>query len=167
MNTNNHIPNFENYLRRRPDAYAAVRGSRDYPQINGAVRFYATPYGTVVVTEVVGLPKGYTFCASPIFAFHIHEGESCISEENSPFSKVGMHYDPRNCPHPYHAGDMPPLFSADGYAFSAFITDRFSVEDIVGRTVIIHSSPDDFTTQPSGNAGTKIACGEIQGRARR
>ena len=49
----------------------------------------------------------------------------------------------------------------NGYAFSAFLTDRFTVKEIVGRTVIMHSSPDDFTSQPSGNAGEKIACGEI------
>ena len=40
-------------------------------------------------------------------------------------------------------------------------TDRFHVRDIIGRTVVIHSDPDDFRTQPAGNAGTKIACGVI------
>ena len=77
-----------------------------------------------------------------------------------------MHYNPLGCPHPYHAGDMPPIFGAAGYAFSAFVTDRFTVRDVVGRSVILHGSPDDFTTQPSGNAGEKIACGEIMGRKR-
>ena len=64
--------------------------------------------------------------------------------------------------HPYHAGDLPPLFGSGGVAVSVFLTDRFHLEDIIGKTVIIHSSPDDFTTQPSGNAGAKIACGEIK-----
>ena len=41
------------------------------------------------------------------------------------------------------------------------LTDRFSVSDILGRTLVIHISPDDFTTQPSGNSGKKIACGQI------
>ena len=40
-------------------------------------------------------------------------------------------------------------------------TDRFTVDDAIGKTVVIHSEPDDFRTQPSGNAGTKIACGVI------
>lgn len=57
---------------------------------------------------------------------------------------------------------MPPLFGNDGKAFSAFLTDRFTVKEIVGKTVIIHSSTDDFTTQPSGNSGEMIACGEIK-----
>ena len=43
----------------------------------------------------------------------------------------------------------------------AVYTKRFYPEEIVGRTAVIHSKPDDFTSQPSGNAGEKIACGEI------
>ena len=40
------------------------------------------------------------------------------------------------------------------------LINKFTVNEIIGRTVIIHSQPDDFTTQPSGNSGKKIACGE-------
>lgn len=64
--------------------------------------------------------------------------------------------------HPDHAGDLPPLMRSNGNAFSAVVTDRFTPSDIVGRTVVIHSNPDDFSTQPSGNAGKKIACGVIR-----
>ena len=42
------------------------------------------------------------------------------------------------------------------------LTNRFAVKDIIGRTVVIHDKPDDFTTQPSGGSGVKIACGEIK-----
>lgn len=62
---------------------------------------------------------------------------------------------------PYHAGDLPPLFGNQGYAFSAFVTDRFAVREIVEKTIIIHSKPDDFKTQPSGDSGEKMACGKI------
>lgn len=79
-----------------------------------------------------------------------------------PFANAMAHYDPEGCPHPYHAGDMPPLFGNNGFAFSAFITDRFSIREIIDKTVIIHSAPDDFMTQPSGNSGAKIACGVIK-----
>lgn len=57
---------------------------------------------------------------------------------------------------------MPPLFGSSGYAYLAFFTNRFTVPEILGRTVVIHDIPDDFTTQPAGNAGMKIACGVIQ-----
>ena len=48
------------------------------------------------------------------------------------------------------------------FALSCFYTENFEIDDIIGKTIIIHQNPDDFTTQPSGNAGTKIACGEIR-----
>ena len=57
---------------------------------------------------------------------------------------------------------MPPLFSNRGYALQAFLTDRFTVGEILGRTVIIHDGTDDFTSQPAGNAGARIACGVIR-----
>ena len=43
-----------------------------------------------------------------------------------------------------------------------FLTERFNIDEIIGKTIIIHSNPDDFTTQPGGNSGTKIACGLIK-----
>ena len=79
-----------------------------------------------------------------------------------PFADAMQHFDLADCVHPHHAGDLPPLFGNDGLAVSAFLTNRFSVDEVLGRTVIIHDHPDDFTTQPSGNSGTKIACGVIK-----
>lgn len=83
-------------------------------------------------------------------------------DEANPFADAMTHFNPEDCPHPYHAGDLPPLWGSDGYAFSVFLTDRFSVEEIVGKTVIIHRQPDDFTIQPSGSARQKMACGVIR-----
>ena len=64
--------------------------------------------------------------------------------------------------HPAHSGDLAPLISGSGYAFQICYTDAFVPEEILGRTVVIHSMSDDFTSQPSGNSGTKLACGEIK-----
>ena len=160
-------------LRKWPDAMAIVRGSAEYSGINGFVRFYQTQCGVVVAAEIMGLPKnarevapvsttGETGCQSPVFGFHIHENGQCSGTVSNPFADVGSHYNPESCEHPHHAGDMPPLFGNDGYALSVFLTDRFSVSDVIGRAVIIHRDPDDFTTQPSGNSGKMIACGEIR-----
>lgn len=154
---NNQQLNFEGMLNKSPNAWAIIRGNG----IFGYVRFYSVRRGTLVITEARGLPKKPTLCDSPIFAIHIHGGESCTGTKSDPFSDAGTHYNPKNCPHPYHAGDMPPLFSTNGYAFSAFITNRFTVDEVIGKTVIIHSAPDDFTSQPGGNAGEKLACGVI------
>jgi Cu-Zn family superoxide dismutase len=57
---------------------------------------------------------------------------------------------------------MPVLFGNNGYTFLAFFTDRFSPAQIVGRTVIIHQNPDDYRSQPAGNAGKRLACGVIR-----
>ena len=149
-------------LQRRPDAQAVISGSEAYPGISGIVRFYQTRAGVLVAAEVSGLPVDAEPCGRNIFGFHIHSGEECEGDATDPFAAALGHYDPDGCPHPAHAGDMPPLFANRGKAFGVFLTDRFSVREIIGRTVILHSSPDDFTSQPSGNAGTKITCGQIR-----
>lgn len=146
----------------KPQASAVIRGSADYPNINGRVVFYSTRQGVIVFATVVGLPTSADKCKSPVFAFHIHSGASCTGNTSDPFANAGTHYNPQNCTHPFHAGDMPPLFGNNGYALLLFLTDRFTVDEIIGKTVIIHKNPDDFTTQPSGNSGIKIACGEIR-----
>lgn len=144
-----------------PDAVAVIRGSNQYKSVNGIVRFYQTDKGVIVAIEVNGLPLADGKCKDRIYALHIHEGEKCSGNEGDPFADALMHYNPQGCEHPYHAGDMPPLFGNNGYAMSVFITSRLMIEEIIGRTVIIHSEIDDFTSQPSGAAGTKIACGKI------
>lgn len=143
-------------------AIAEVAGSPKYPGIRGRVTFKQQPTGVLVTAEMRGLPFSDIQCKNRIFAFHVHEGTSCRGNEEDPFADAKGHYNPRGCPHPYHAGDMPPLFGNKGYAYLSFFTDRFTVHEIIGRVVIIHSHPDDFTTQPSGGSGEKIACGKIK-----
>ncbi|WP_411675736.1 superoxide dismutase family protein [Caproicibacter sp.] len=152
---------FQNTLRRTPNARAMMNGSRDYPDLHGFVSFYQTSDGVFLIAQIHGLPTGTQACSPDIYGFHIHEGKSCTGNAEDPFADTDGHYNPNGCPHPAHAGDLPPLFGNRGYAFMAFFTDRFTVNEVIGRTVIIHAAPDDFTTQPSGNSGAKIACGKI------
>ena len=98
----------------------------------------------------LGLPAASGNCSRPVLGFHIHAGEACSGTPEEPFKDADGHFNQGGCDHPYHAGDMPPLFANDGYAFSAFLTDRFTIDEVIGRTVIIHADPDDFTNQPSG-----------------
>ncbi len=148
-------------FRGAPSACARVAGSPRYPGIHGDVCFYQADPGVLVVASIVGLPQGGGPCASDIFGFHIHEGAPCAGTADDPFADVGSHYNPRGCPHPAHAGDLPPLFGNGGTAFMSVLTSRFTIREILGRSVIIHAAPDDFTTQPSGNSGEMIACGQI------
>lgn len=149
-------------IRQKPHAFASIKGSPDYPNISGNVYFYQTKSGVLVVASVRGLPHGTGACPGAVLGFHIHGGDNCTGDEADYFGGAMTHYNPHNCPHPLHSGDMPPLFVCAGNAFMAFMTDRFTAREITGKTVIIHSSPDDFTTQPSGNSGVKIACGVIR-----
>ncbi len=161
LNMNNYS-DFPSLLRRRPDARAYIIGSQKYPCIRGEVRFYHAACAVLVTAEICGLPKDNDQCIRPIFGFHLHEHPCSDGNSDDPFSDVGAHYNPQSCPHPYHAGDLPPLFGVNGYVFSVFLTNRFTIGEIVGKAIIIHSSPDDFTSQPSGNSGEKIACGTIK-----
>ena len=155
------LPHFGPILMTRPHAAAQLTGSSAYPAIRGSVRMYQTKYGVLVSAELSGLPSPSGPCESPIFGFHLHEGERCTGTTEEPFADALGHYNPQDCPHPYHAGDFPPLFSNHGIIFSVFLTDRFSLREVIGKTIILHAAPDDFTTQPAGNAGARIACGVI------
>ena len=149
---------------RRPQAEAYIRGSADFPGIEGVVTFQQISSGVLVTAAVGGLPvaDARRGCGSSVFGLHIHEGSSCTGTPEAPFTNAGGHFNPYQCRHPHHAGDLPPLFSNGGFAWFTVLTGRFSIEDVIGRTVIIHRNPDDFTTQPSGNSGPMIACGTIQ-----
>lgn len=134
---------------------ARILGGTENSHLKGIVYFCQKSDGVVVEVKINGLPKTET----GFFAFHIHEGNGCLG---GTFSDSGGHFNPGKTAHPSHAGDLPPLLSDHGKAYMKVFTDRFHVEEVIGRSVIIHEDPDDFRTQPSGNAGTKIACGVIR-----
>jgi Cu-Zn family superoxide dismutase len=101
--------------------------------------------------------------------FHIHEAGDCSSGDG--MSAKG-HFNPAGKPHGMpgresHAGDMPMLKAAkNGRAKLDFVLDGVTLasgsNSIVGRGLIIHADPDDFKTQPTGNAGARLACGVIR-----
>lgn len=169
MTTNPNMNSYENpglsfleaTLYNMPEAYAMLQGAPNYESINGIVRFYPAGAGVIVNAEVYGLPSDTAPCAPSIHGFHIHAGKSCTGNNTDPFANAGLHFNPSSCEHPEHAGDMPPLFSNNGFAWMLYYTEHFSIPEIIGKTVIVHEKPDDFRTQPSGDSGNKIACGVI------
>lgn len=136
----------------RPAAFANVKGRDEYEGLSGEVCFYDFGDVMVVAATFHNLIKTPT----RIFGFHIHENGECEGD----FISAGGHLGSGE--HPNHMGDMPPIFSAGGNGFLVFATDRFSISDVLGKSVILHEDPDDFTTQPSGNSGARIACGIIK-----
>ncbi|MFV9509945.1 superoxide dismutase family protein [Tepidibacillus sp. LV47] len=149
-------------------AYARVKGGPLAPNLRGFVVFTNVPNGTEVYVELHGLPayqpaKGDQDPIGP-HGFHIHmRGDCTVGDPNNPFEGAGEHWNPTNQPHGNHAGDFPVIFSNNGYARMNFFTNKFKVNDVVGRSVIIHLNPDDYRTQPAGDAGKRIACGVIVG----
>lgn len=142
-----------------PDAFAILQGGISYPDIIGIANFYKTKWdvGVMVEVEVSNLPDSDAY--SPRFmAMHIHEKGDCSNN----FANTGMHYNPTGAVHPYHLGDMPSLLNSNGYAYMVFYDSFLNLDDIIDRSVIIHENRDDFTSQPAGDAGDKVACGVIK-----
>ena len=100
--------------------------------------------------------------------FHVHEKGDCSSGDGM---SAGGHFNPLGKAHghqgaEHHAGDMPNL-RADAYGNASFsfevagITVGSGATDIVGRGLIVHRDPDDYKSQPAGNAGPRLACAVI------
>ena len=128
----------------------------------GEVTFTAEAGGVHVVGSFSGLVYGE-------HGFHIHEKGDCSAPDAS---SAGGHFNPGGKPHAArdaamrHAGDLGNL-KADPYGLARvdFVDSTISLsgaDSIIGKAVIIHEKADDFTTQPSGNAGARQACGVIE-----
>lgn len=146
---------------------AQVKGGPLAPSIKGVVYFNNIIGGTKVCIRVSGLPPYQPTIGnqSPIgpHGFHIHQFGNCeVGDPENPFKAAGGHWNPDGYPHGHHTGDFPVLFSNDGIARMCFFTNRFKPEDVIGKSIIIHQNPDDYRTQPNGNAGKRLACGVIE-----
>lgn len=148
-------------------AYAILKAGPDYPSIRGLVTFAQIQGDVLVCADIAGLPpySPGNDGKQPVgpFGFHIHEKGHCeIDDPSKPFEECGGHWNPTNQPHGNHEGDFPVLVADRGRARMCFIMSRFTVNEILGRSVMIHENPDDYRTQSSGNSGKRIACGEIK-----
>ena len=132
--------------------------------VRGLVVFHELDGHLMVHAKVSGLkPNGE-------HGFHVHENGSCASPDGS---SAGGHFNPDGKPHgpqsaAHHAGDLPALKAdANGVVDQKFSLTGPTVADgpasVVGRAVIVHAQADDYTTQPTGNSGARIACGVIAG----
>jgi superoxide dismutase, Cu-Zn family len=131
----------------------------------GEATFEPAPGGKV---RVVVFAQGLR--ADREHGFHIHEAGDCSSGDG--MSAKG-HFNPHGKPHgnpssgERHAGDLPSLKSDKGGRAKLDVTvDGITLTpgpgSVIGRGLIIHADPDDYTTQPTGNAGARLACGVIK-----
>jgi Cu-Zn family superoxide dismutase len=129
--------------------------------VKGLVTFEAVEHGVRVVADLTGLTPGK-------HGFHIHEFGDCSSDDGS---SAGGHFNPAGMPHSMpssdkrHAGDMGNIEAgADGKAHMDYVDAVMSLTGdhaITGHAVIVHEKEDDLKTQPTGNAGARVACGVI------
>ena len=145
-------PNARAVVQLRPTAGNAAGGTVSFEQVAGAVR---------ITARIEGLSAGD-------FGFHIHEFGDCSAADGT---SAGGHYNPAGAPHAgpeaaaRHVGDLGNVTSEAGGPASYGRTDWMvrldGPESVIGRAVIVHAAADDLTTQPSGNAGARLACGVI------
>ena len=133
--------------------------------VQGLVMFHQMDGGQLMVhARISGLKPNAEL------GFHVHEVGSCASADGT---SAGGHFNPDGKPHgppgaAHHAGDMPALKSdAQGVADQKFMLTGPTLGtgplSVVNRSVVVHAQPDDYTTQPTGNSGARIACGVIAG----
>ena len=158
---------YGNHMKIEPKkAMADIKGGPLAPNLKGIVMFNKVAGGTQVTVELTGLPeyKAATDGNNQIgpHGFHIHKNGTCeIGNPKEPFSGAGGHWNPTNQPHGNHDGDFPVLFSNNGYSRMSFFSNKFTVAQVIGKSVIIHEGPDDYKSQPSGASGRRLACGLI------
>ncbi len=129
----------------------------------GSVMFHAMGDHVMMHARIEGLKPGQEH------GFHIHEKGDCSSGDGM---STGGHFNPTGKPHgahssaERHAGDLPSLKTdaqgrVDVKAHLMGLTLGSGATDIVGKGLIVHAMPDDYTTQPTGNSGARLACAVI------
>jgi superoxide dismutase, Cu-Zn family len=147
-----------------PSAFARLEPTKG-STVAGTVEFVQRGDKVQVTASVTGLAPGREH------GFHLHEKGDCSSGDGM---SAGGHFNPDGKPHgpqdaPHHAGDMPALKAdASGNASATFVLDDVTVaagpRSVVGRGLIVHKDPDDYKTQPTGNAGARLACAAVAAR---
>ncbi len=151
---------------RKSDARASAEFIDAQNESTGKATLTETPNGVLVEVELEGLKPGW-------HAFHVHERGKCSAPD---FKSAGEHYAPHGKKHGAkmkqgpHAGDMPNIHVGDdGKATFEVLLDRTSLgggkaslQDKDGSALMVHEKADDYASQPSGNAGARVACAEIK-----
>lgn len=129
---------------------------------SGTVTFTKEEDGIRVVAHFEGVPPGD-------HGFHIHEFGDCSAPDAS---SAGGHFNPTGMQHAgpdsamRHVGDLGNISAnSSGVAHKEFVDPMLTFEganSILGKAVILHADPDDYTTQPTGAAGARISCGVIE-----
>jgi len=146
-----------------PAAAVAKLQPRAGTEITGSVSFTEVEGGVQVMVHIEGAAPG-------AHGIHLHELGDCSSED---FKSTGGHFNPTGAPHgapgdaEHHAGDFGNVeVGEDGVGHVELVSDMLTVAEgpntVVGRGVILHEKADDLVSQPTGDAGGRIACGVVE-----
>ena len=146
------------------DAMAAMATLQNAEgQSVGEVRFVREAGGVRVIAHL----QNVTVEASGPHGFHVHENGVC----EPPFDSAGGHFNPTGAEHacppdtPRHAGDLGNIeLAEDGSGHLELTTDLLSLDgasSVIGKAVLLHGHVDDCASQPSGDAGPRLACGIV------
>jgi Cu-Zn family superoxide dismutase len=146
-----------------PEAVAKIAPTQGNT-VTGSLALAASPEGVRISGAIQGLKPDAEF------GFHIHEKGDCSAPDGS---SAGAHFNPTQAQHgnpasgSHHAGDMVNIRS-NGEGVAQVDTTAAGTalhgdpnSDVMGKAIVVHESPDDYTTQPSGNSGKRVACGVI------
>ncbi|HSR51938.1 MAG TPA: superoxide dismutase family protein [Acidobacteriota bacterium] len=134
-------------------------------EVSGTVSFEETDGGVHITGQVTGLE------ADSVHGFHVHQNGDCSAPDGT---SAGGHFNPFDTAHggpdsaEHHVGDLGNITAnAEGVADLDMTFDFLSLEDgaensILGRGLIVHAGEDDFTSQPTGDAGARLACAVIE-----
>jgi Cu-Zn family superoxide dismutase len=145
------------------DKASAVLKDKDGKEV-GKVELTDTPSGVLMRLTLDGVPPGD-------HAFHVHAVGKC---EPPDFKSAGPHFNPDETKHGLmnpegpHSGDMPNLHVPDSGKLTVEVLNEMVTLDAEqalldgdGSAIVVHASADDYTTDPAGNAGDRIACGVV------
>lgn len=147
-------------------ATATLQGASEDTDFSGTVTFTQDGDGVRILADLAGVDKPGKH------GFHIHEtGECAHGTDGKHFTTAGGHFNPTNAEHacpptePRHAGDLGNIeVGANGAGRVEMVTNGLSLsgpDSIVGKAIILHAGEDDCKTQPTGNAGDRLACGVV------
>ena len=132
------------------------------PGVSGSVTITKEAGGVKIVADVSGVKTDGKH------GFHIHENGQC--EHSDHFKSAGGHFNPAHVDHacpptdPRHAGDLGNIEITGGKGHLELTSTQLSLDGpntVVGKAFILHAAADDCKTQPTGNAGDRLACGVV------
>ncbi|HEU4400635.1 MAG TPA: superoxide dismutase family protein [Candidatus Polarisedimenticolia bacterium] len=142
----------------------AVIASKSDSHLTGKATFREANGKVTLKIEIAGAEPG-------THAVHLHENGDCSAPDGS---SAGGHWNPTHEDHgkwgtaPFHRADIGNIeVGADGKGTRTLTTDLWTIggapeSDVIGKSIIVHAKADDFTTQPTGNAGGRIGCGVVE-----